>query len=99
MYYTKQLLNAFFLVTILVLTLLGVDYYLLSWHQGPVMDWMVVPLSWLEELASALTGVTAGTDRGGGGYRLGTASLPQAGIPIPVRTSTGSGDSIDGVTA
>ena len=48
MYYTKQLLNAFFLAALLILSLLGVDYYLLSWHQGGVMDWMVVPLRWLE---------------------------------------------------
>ena len=49
MYYTKQLLNALFLVAILfTLLLLGIDYYLLSWHEGSVMDWMVVPLRWLE---------------------------------------------------
>ena len=49
MYYTQQLLQVLFVATLLVLLLLGVDYYLLMFHQGPVADWMVEPLGWLEQ--------------------------------------------------
>ena len=48
MYYTQQLLNVLFLGAIITLLLLGIDFYLLIWHEGSVMDWMVEPLRWLE---------------------------------------------------
>ncbi|MEQ9440346.1 MAG: type IV secretory system conjugative DNA transfer family protein [Cyclobacteriaceae bacterium] len=50
MYYQRGLLNILFFTMVIVLALLGADYYLLVIHQGGIMDWLVEPIQWLEKL-------------------------------------------------